>query len=107
MITVHHLSKAYGTRSVLADVSVRFPAGQLTSLIGPNGAGKTTLLMMIARLLEPSHGDILIEGSKASDIRIGDYAKRVATLRQSPDFNLRLTVEELVAFGRFPYSRGH
>lgn len=106
MITVHHLSKAYGTRSVLADVSVRFPAGQLTSLIGPNGAGKTTLLMMIARLLEPSHGDILIEGSKASDIRIGDYAKRVATLRQSPDFNLRLTVEELVAFGRFPYSRG-
>ncbi|MCV2218492.1 iron ABC transporter ATP-binding protein [Thauera sp. Sel9] len=106
MITVHNLSKAYGARTVLADVSVRFPAGRLTSLIGPNGAGKTTLLMMIARLLEPSHGDILIEGSKASDIRIGDYARRVATLRQSPDFNLRLTVEELVAFGRFPYSRG-
>lgn len=106
MITVHNLSKAYGARTVFADVNVRFPAGRLTSLIGPNGAGKTTLLMMIARLLEPSHGDILIEGSKASDIRIGDYARRVATLRQSPDFNLRLTVEELVAFGRFPYSRG-
>ena len=41
-----------------------------------------------------------------ADIRIADYARRVATLRQSPDFNLRLTVEELVAFGRFPYSRG-
>jgi len=106
MITVHNLSKAYGAKTVLADVSVHFPAGRLTALIGPNGAGKTTLLMMIARLLKPSHGDILIEGSKASSIRIGDYAKRVATLRQSPDFNLRLTVEELVAFGRFPYSRG-
>lgn len=106
MITVHNLSKTYGARTVLSDVNVRFPAGRLTSLIGPNGAGKTTLLMMIARLLEPTRGDILIEGSRAADIRIGDYAKRVATLRQSPDFNLRLTVEELVAFGRFPYSRG-
>lgn len=106
MITVHNLSKTYGTKTVLSDVNVRFPAGRLTSLIGPNGAGKTTLLMMIARLLEPTRGDILIEGSSTADIRIGDYAKRVATLRQSPDFNLRLTVEELVAFGRFPYSRG-
>ena len=106
MITVHNLSKAYGTRTVLAEVNVRFPAGQLTSLIGPNGAGKTTLLLMIARLLAPSHGDILLEGRKVSDIRIADYARRVATLRQSPDFNVRLTVDELVAFGRFPYSRG-
>ncbi|WP_432460858.1 iron ABC transporter ATP-binding protein [Agarivorans sp. QJM3NY_25] len=106
MITVNHLSKAYGDRTVLSDVNLRFPAQQLTSLIGPNGAGKTTLLMTIARLLKPSHGDILIEGCRASELPIGDYAKRVATLRQSPDFNLRLTVEELVGFGRFPYSRG-
>ncbi|MFK0377786.1 ABC transporter ATP-binding protein [Pandoraea sp. NPDC090278] len=106
MITVDNLSKTYGERTVLSDVSVQFPAGQVTSLIGPNGAGKTTLLMTIARLLSPTRGDILIDGVKTSDIRIGDYAKRVATLRQSPDFNLRLTVDELVAFGRFPYSRG-
>ncbi|MCE4060365.1 ATP-binding cassette domain-containing protein [Pandoraea sputorum] len=106
MITVDNLSKTYGERTVLHDVSVQFPAGKVTSLIGPNGAGKTTLLMTIARLLSPTRGDILIDGVKASDIRIGDYAKRVATLRQSPEFNLRLTVDELVAFGRFPYSRG-
>ncbi len=106
MISVRHLSKHYGARAVLSDVSAQFPAGRLTSLIGPNGAGKTTLLMMIARLLEPTRGDILIDGRDVSGIGIGDYAKRVATLRQSPDFNLRLTVEELVAFGRFPYSRG-
>lgn len=106
MITIRNLSKNYGPKTVLRDVSLQFPAGRLTSLIGPNGAGKTTLLMMAARLLEPSQGEVLIEGARVSDIRIGDYAKRVATLRQSPDFNLRLTVEELVAFGRFPYSRG-
>lgn len=106
MITVHKLSKAYGPKAVVSQVSTQFPARQLTSLIGPNGAGKTTLLMMIAQLLEPTGGDILIDGRKVSDIRIADYARRVATLRQSSDFNLRLRVDELVAFGRFPYSRG-
>src|SRR5207253_1717158 len=106
MITVHNLHKAYGAKTVLSGVSAQFPAQRVTSLIGPNGAGKTTLLMMIARLLEPTQGDILIEGRRVSEVRISEYAKHVATLRQSPDFNLRLTVEELVAFGRFPYSRG-
>lgn len=106
MISVNDLSKSYGTKAVLSCVNVAFPARQLTSLIGPNGAGKTTLLMMLARLLEPSEGSIQLDGKEISSIRISDYAKRVATLRQSPDFNLRLTVEELVAFGRFPYSRG-
>lgn len=106
MISVHALHKAYGTKAVLRGVDVHFPTRQVTSLIGPNGAGKSTLLMMIARLLEPSGGDILLEGQRIRGIATGDYARRVATLRQAPDFNLRLTVEELVAFGRFPYSRG-
>jgi len=106
MITVHDLHKTYGNRHVLAGVSTQFPSRRLTSLIGPNGAGKTTLLMSIARLMAPTRGEIRLDGQDISAIRIGDYALRVATLRQSPDFNLRLTVEELVAFGRFPYSRG-
>ena len=106
MITVNQLVKAYGGKTVVSQVSTQFPAGKLTSLIGPNGAGKTTLLLMIARLLEPTSGDILLDGRSVSEIRIADYARRVATLRQSPDFHLRLTVDELVAFGRFPYSRG-
>ncbi|MGE8059589.1 ABC transporter ATP-binding protein [Pseudomonas sp. NPDC089547] len=106
MIAVHDLHKRYGSKAVLSGVSTRFPRQQLTSLIGPNGAGKTTLLMMLARLLEPSSGDIQLDGRSISSIAIGDYARRVATLRQSVDFNLRLTVDELVAFGRFPYSRG-
>ncbi len=106
MISLSHVYKTYGNKHVLSDVSVQFPPGQVTSLIGPNGAGKTTLLMLIARLLAPTSGDLLIGGRSIADVPIRDYAKRVATLRQSPDFSLRLTVEELVAFGRFPYSRG-
>lgn len=106
MITVQDLHKTYASRTVLSAINLRFPTGQLTSLVGPNGAGKTTLLMMIARLLKPSQGVIQLDSSPIENIRIGEYAKRVATLRQTPEFNLRLTVEELVAFGRFPYTHG-
>lgn len=106
MISVHSLYKTYGNNPVLANVSVDFPSGKLTSLIGPNGAGKSTLLIMMAKLLTPSQGQIFFKGRNITDIRTAEYARLVATLRQSPDFNLRLTVEELVAFGRFPYSRG-
>ena len=106
MIQIKHIDKNYGATTVLANVSTHFPQGKMTSLIGPNGAGKTTLLMLVARLLEPSGGDITLDGRNIADIGIADYARQVATLRQTPDFHLRLTVEELVAFGRFPYSRG-
>ena len=107
MIHVKQIEKSYGARCVLDNVSVQFPKGKVTSLIGPNGAGKTTLLMLIARLQEANGGEIVVDGRRIAAIRIGDYARQVATLRQSPDFHLRLTVEELVAFGRFPYSRGN
>ncbi|MEG0718180.1 MAG: ATP-binding cassette domain-containing protein [Comamonas sp.] len=106
MISVRNLHKNYGSKIVLSNVSVDFPARSITSLIGPNGAGKSTLLMMMARLLNPSNGNVLLQGSDVSELRISEYAKNVATLRQSPSFNMRLTVQELVAFGRFPHSRG-
>ena len=107
MIHVNQIEKSYGARRVLGNVSVQFPKGKVTSLIGPNGAGKTTLLMLIARLQQANGGEIAIDGRSIAAIKIQDYARLVATLRQSPDFHLRLTVEELVAFGRFPYSRGN
>lgn len=106
MISVTDLTKTYGSHTVLSGVCAEFPKGRLTSLIGPNGAGKSTLLMLMARLLEPTRGQISLGGQAVSRIPVADYARRVATLRQSPEFNLRLTVEELVGFGRFPYSRG-
>lgn len=106
MIAVEQLGKNYGKRTVLSDATLEFPSRGLTSLIGPNGAGKSTLLMLIARLLRPSQGEVLLDGRKVSDIPSDQYARRVAILRQAGDLQLRLSVEELVAFGRFPHSRG-
>ena len=106
MITINDVHKSYGKKTVLSDISLEFEAGSVTSLIGPNGAGKSTLLMIMARLLEPSSGHVAFKNCNIRDIRTSEYAHHVATLRQSPGFNLRLTVEELISFGRFPYSRG-
>jgi len=106
MIKVSQLSKTYGATTVLSDVSVQFPVGQLTSLIGPNGAGKSTLLMLMARLLAPTRGEMWLADRPFVQCKAAEFARRVATLRQSQAFNLRLTVSELVAFGRFPYSQG-
>lgn len=107
MITVQNLTKKYGDKIILNNVSTTFPTRKITSLIGPNGAGKSTLLMMVAKLLPPSSGQILLNDQNIDHIKTRDYAKIVATLRQSVGFNLRLTVEELVNFGRFPYSQGN
>jgi iron complex transport system ATP-binding protein len=107
MIALSNVHKSYGNTPVLNDVSVQFPSGKVTSLIGPNGAGKTTLLMLIARLQKPSRGTVTLAGRDSAGIPVREYAKQVATLRQTQAFTLRLTVEELVAFGRFPYSQGN
>jgi len=106
MITVTDLSKTYGDKPVLSGVTAEIPRGRLTSLIGPNAAGKSTLLMLMARLLRPSGGQVRLAGTPVGEIAPDSYARQVATLRQTPGLDLRLSVEDLVAFGRFPYSRG-
>src|SRR5438552_9258234 len=63
-IRVEHVSFAYpGTsRLVLDDVSVLFPAGSVVAIVGENGAGKTTLVKLLARMYEPTSGQILVDG---------------------------------------------
>jgi len=63
-VSVRRVSKNYGTVEALKDLSLEFPRGQLTSLLGPSGCGKTTLLKIIAGLLEPTSGDIEVNGIK-------------------------------------------
>jgi len=62
-VSVSNVSKNYGDVEALKDLSLEFPRGQLTSLLGPSGCGKTTLLKIIAGLLEPTAGEILVDGT--------------------------------------------
>lgn len=106
MIEVKNVSKQYGGKRVVDDVSVTIEKGKITSFIGPNGAGKSTLLSMISRLIPRDAGEILIDGQEIGRSKSDELAKKISILKQSNHINIRLTVKELVSFGRFPYSQG-
>ncbi|RUL53622.1 MULTISPECIES: ABC transporter ATP-binding protein [Lysinibacillus] len=106
MIQVKELSKFFGKKAVVDNVSVTIETGKITSFIGPNGAGKSTLLSMVSRLLNADTGEVLLDTNDIRRIKSDDFAKRVSILKQSNFMNVRLTIRELVSFGRYPYSKG-
>ncbi|TYP81314.1 ABC transporter ATP-binding protein [Blastococcus xanthinilyticus] len=106
MIEIESVCKSYGGARVVDDVSVTVPAGGITSLIGANGAGKSTLLSIASRLLPADSGRVLVDGMDVARTPGPVLARRLAVLRQENTMTVRLTVRELVAFGRFPHSGG-
>lgn len=106
MIEIKGLTKFFGKKPVVEDVSIQIQPGMITSFIGPNGAGKSTLLSMVSRLLDSDTGEVLLDNSDVKKMKSDAFAKRVAILKQANHLNVKLTVRELVAFGRYPYSKG-
>lgn len=78
----------------------------MVAFIGSNGAGKSTMLNIISRLLEPTEGSVSIDGRELRKWDSRELAKTLTILGQTFHTPARLTVEELVRFGRFPHSRG-
>ncbi|PWV44426.1 ABC transporter ATP-binding protein [Nocardiopsis sp. L17-MgMaSL7] len=106
MITLEGVRKDYGGEVTIGPVDLEIPRGGVTALVGPNGAGKSTLLTMVGRLLGLDAGTIEVAGYDVTRTPSKDLAKVVSVLRQENHFVTRLTVRQLVAFGRFPHSRG-
>lgn len=106
MIQLKEVRKAYSSSVDIGPVTLDIPEGGITALVGPNGAGKSTLLTMIGRLLDLDSGQIEVSGMDVTSTRSKDLAKVVSILRQENHFVTRLTVRQLVGFGRFPYSGG-
>lgn len=106
MIEIKGLSKSFGKKPVVENVTLKIEPKAITSFIGPNGAGKSTLLSMVSRLMDADTGEVLLDQNNVKKMKSNDFAKRVAILRQSNHLNVRLTVRELVSFGRYPYSKG-
>lgn len=106
MISINNLNYTIGSSQVLTDISVRIPKGGMTALIGPNGAGKSTLLSHIARLLPIQRGQIEVDDLEVGKCDERTLAKRLAILPQQVHFATRLTVRDMVTFGRYPHSQG-
>ncbi len=102
-----NLTKRYGQKTVVADVNLEIPKGKVTSFIGPNGAGKSTVMGMISRLIAADTGEVEISGKRLAEWKSKELAKHLAILTQTNNVQMKLTVRELVSFGRFPYSGSH
>jgi len=106
MINIDNVRKVYGGEVEIGPLNIKIPKAGLTSLIGPNGAGKSTTLLMIGRLLNMDEGQIQVANMDVSKSKSEDLAKILTILRQENHFITRLTVRQLVGFGRFPHSKG-
>ncbi len=106
MITLNAVSKKYSSSVAIGPVTLEIPTGGLTALVGPNGAGKSTMLTMVGRLLGIDEGTIEVAGYDVTKTNSKDLAKIVSILRQENHFVTRLTVRQLVGFGRYPHSKG-
>ena len=106
MIITSGLKKYCGETAVVDDDSVELPSGGITSIIGPNGAGKSTMLSIVSRLLGMDAGSVTVDGLDVSKSPSDVLAKRLSILRQDNHMTARLTVHDLVSFGRYPYSKG-
>ncbi|MEC5197863.1 iron complex transport system ATP-binding protein [Arthrobacter sp. PL16] len=106
MITLDNATKRYGAITVVDGVSATIPRGGVTSIIGPNGAGKSTLLSMMSRLLPLDAGTVHVDGLDVSTTSGQTLARTLSILRQENQLTVRLSVRDLVGFGRFPHNGG-
>ncbi|WP_084104695.1 ABC transporter ATP-binding protein [Demequina sp. NBRC 110056] len=106
MIAIDSVTKSYGDATVVDAVSLTLPDSGVTSIIGPNGAGKSTLLSIVSRILGADAGVVSVEGLDVFSAPSREVAKRLSILRQDQHLTARITVRELVEFGRFPHSHG-
>lgn len=92
-----------GTDAILKNVSFTIQKNKINTIVGPNGSGKSTLLEILARLLSPDSGDVLLEGKSIFEWKAKEFAQNVAIVHQNNVLPNELTVKELLYFGRLPY----
>ncbi len=97
MIELRHVTKRYADKVAVNDLSLVVPEGEVAVLIGPSGCGKTTTLRMINRLIEPTSGQILVQGRDASELRPEELRRHIGYVIQSVGLFPHLTVAENVA----------
>ena len=101
MLTASHLSRRFGDRIAVEDVSFNLEAGEIFALLGPNGAGKTTTLRLLAGLIAPSSGSVTVEGERMGPESAPRLRARIGFLTEAPGLWDRLTVRQnLVVYAR-------
>ncbi|MEO3989591.1 iron-enterobactin ABC transporter ATP-binding protein [Pseudocitrobacter cyperus] len=97
------LTLAYGKKIIAENLNVTIPDGHFTAIIGPNGCGKSTLLRTLSRLMTPVQGHVYLDGEQIQHYASKDVARRIGLLAQNATTPGDITVQELVARGRYPH----
>jgi ABC-2 type transport system ATP-binding protein len=93
-ITVRHLSKRFGDRLAVDDVSFDVGRGEIFGFLGPNGAGKTTTVRTLGTLIAPTDGSAIVAGIPLTPENGVEIRRRIAIVPESPGLYLRLSVLE-------------
>lgn len=95
LVDVDHVTKAFGYKVALRDVSFSVPAGQICGLLGPNGAGKTTLFRLLMGILKATEGKLLVDGRDAFEERV-EVKRLIGFLPDEPVFYSYLSGQEVL-----------
>ena len=101
VVRATQLTRTFGARVAVSQLSLTLAAGELVALLGPNGAGKTTTLRMLAGLLEPSHGEVVLQGRPLTAASADSLRQHIGLLTEAPGLWDRLTVRlNLLTYAR-------
>ena len=103
-ITAENLGVSYGSVPVWRGINLDMGDPGLISILGPNGAGKSTFMYTINKILEPTEGRILVNGTDVMDLTFKDLAKLIAYVPQASGETFAMTVMDTVLMGRYPHS---
>jgi len=103
MLEIRNLTCGYDAKFILQDINFKIEEKEFVGIIGPNGSGKTTLLRAITKIMRPQNGSIIFEGKDLKSLSFRELAKRIASVTQNWETDLKMTVEEFVLLGRIPH----
>jgi len=106
LIEARALAARYGRTPALAGLDAVFAAGEVVAILGENGSGKSTLLKLLARILPPAGGELLLEGRPLGGLPRRETARRIAYLPQTVDLVFPIRSLDLVLQGRAPHNSG-
>ncbi|MBT7190497.1 MAG: heme ABC transporter ATP-binding protein [Anaerolineae bacterium] len=103
MLKIESLTVAYGSKTILHDISFAVQPGEILALIGPNGTGKSTLIRAISGVISIKSGDVFSDGENLADLTIRQRAKILSVVPQARQLGGAFSVEQAVMMGRTPY----